>query len=521
MVDIAAIERVLAALPQRFRGPGGVAGVLHQGRVVASAVWGHADLETRAPMRQDSLLPICSISKQFTVGAVLATVGVPEALDAGLADLLPNLTGERPSVRDLCNNQSGLRDYWALSVLQGGMAEQEFRHQDAAPLLALARSTHFAPGTSYSYSNGNFRLVSDLLERATGQDIATLYARHLWQPAGMASATLAADTRMPPGGTVGYEGTPATGFMPAPNGIWWQGDAGIAASLEDMLAWEGWIDATRNDPDGIYARLAVPQPFRNGAASAYGLGLMHSSLGGMAFTGHGGGLRGYRSHRMYSPQARLSVVVMFNHQGDAHGAAQTLARAALGLPDPVAAPVSGDWAGQWICPETGLLARLTPTEGRVALSFGTSPELLGQGPDGTLVSGSSVVRRDGAHLHLCRAAENYAARLEPVPFIETADSDVIAGRYRSAEMEADLVIETNGPAAAVWFDGMLGQGRPEPLYPAGPDLWTLVTRRSMDAPAPGEWTLRLRRDGAGKVEGLDLGCWLARGITYARTASAT
>ena len=54
------------------------------------------------------------------------------------------------------------------------------------------------------------------------------------------------------------------------------------------------------------------------------------------------------------------------------------------------------------------------------------------------------------------------------------------------------------------------------MLPAGPDLWTLVTRRSMDAPAPGEWTLQVQRDGEGRVSGLMLGCWLARGIVYAR-----
>jgi D-aminopeptidase len=38
----------------------------------------------------------------------------------------------------------------------------------------------------------------------------------------------------------------------------------------------------------------------------------------------------------------------------------------------------------------------------------------------------------------------------------------------------------------------------------------------MDAPAPGDWTVLVRRDGAGKVSGLTLGCWLARGLDYQR-----
>jgi D-aminopeptidase len=54
------------------------------------------------------------------------------------------------------------------------------------------------------------------------------------------------------------------------------------------------------------------------------------------------------------------------------------------------------------------------------------------------------------------------------------------------------------------------------MAPAGRDVWIVATRRSMDAPAPGDWTLLVRRDAEGRVAGLTLGCWLARAIGYFR-----
>jgi D-aminopeptidase len=36
----------------------------------------------------------------------------------------------------------------------------------------------------------------------------------------------------------------------------------------------------------------------------------------------------------------------------------------------------------------------------------------------------------------------------------------------------------------------------------------------MDAPAPGDWTLAFKRDEAGNVTGMTVGCWLARKIEY-------
>lgn len=55
------------------------------------------------------------------------------------------------------------------------------------------------------------------------------------------------------------------------------------------------------------------------------------------------------------------------------------------------------------------------------------------------------------------------------------------------------------------------------LYPVVEDLWKLPCRHSMDAPAPGEWTIQISHQGDATISGLTIGCWLARNITYDRT----
>ena len=517
-IDDERLAAEIEALPGRFRGPGGVLGVVIDGKVVARRAWGFASLESGQAMTASTRLPICSISKQFTCAAMLAACGEPETLDRRLAAHLPNFEGPWPTVRELCNNQSGLRDYWALTVLHGGRAEQVFSREDGPRAFARTRSLHFPPGTSYSYSNVNFRILGDIMEEMTGEPLDALYARHIWQPAGMTGAVMTADTSRPEDGVTGYEGNDATGYLPAQNAIHWLGDAAISASLDDMLAYECWIDAGRDDPASLYRRIAAPQSFRDGNPAAYGFGLQHSRLGDTAFTGHGGALRGFRAHRMYSAEARLSVVVIFNHHGDAHGAAQRLARAALGLPQPARQPVAGDWEGQWFCPETGLLARLEPGRDTVSLRYATSPETLSETAEATLAATAVTLGRDGDALVMRRPQENFSGRLAPVASVDCGED--ISGRYRSAELEADLVIECRDGGAYLTAEGFLGRGRPEILHAAGPDLWLLSTRRSMDAPAPGDWTLSIRRNGQGRIAGLTIGCWLARNLVYDRVDQA-
>jgi D-aminopeptidase len=513
-IDLAALDRALDTLPQRHRGPGGVAGVVHRGRVVAARAWGHRDTARRLPMTASTRLPICSISKQFTCAAILAAVGEPEALDPFLPPLLPRFAGTLPTARQLCHNQSGLRDYWALSVLAGASPGDAFPRDAALPFLALNRSGHFDPGTRYSYNNGNFRLLAEMLAAATGTPLEDHVTRHLFGPAGMETAVFAGDTRHPPDGVTGYEGNDDLGFLPADNGIFWVGDAGISASLADMLAWEAWIDGAGAS---LYARLAAPVAFADGAPAAYGFGLSRERVAGADVTGHGGALRGFRAMRLHAAAHRLSVCVAFNHEADAHGAAASLLGAALGHVEPAPAPVGEDWRGLWLCPQTGLLARVSPGRAGATLAFGHFPESL-SAADGGLAAPSLRLWRDGAHLVMERRDENLTTALEPLDPLPAADPSDIAGRYANDELGATLTLDASGGALSAAFDGPLGAGPAERVHPAARDVWTLATRRTLDAPAPGDWTLQVHRTAGGAADRLTLGCWLARRTDWHRVA---
>ncbi|MFN4098588.1 MAG: D-aminopeptidase [Pararhodobacter sp.] len=514
-MDRTALDRSLDGLAHRFAGPGGVAGVVKDGQVIARRAWGYADLTARRPMQATTRLPICSISKQFTCGVLLGSVPDPASLDARVADFLPHFSGTLPTIRQLCDNQSGLRDYWALTILQGAEATQTFAREDALPLIARMKTGHFPPGSAYSYNNGNFRILSELIEAETGRALADLYADQIFTPAGMTTAGLTPDTRHPVDGVTGYEGNDATGFFPADNGIFWIGDAGISASLDDMLAYEAWIDATRDDEHSLYRRLSVSPTFADGTPASYGFGLSHGTIAGARVTGHGGALRGFRAQRFHAADQRLSVVVIFNHEASAYGAAASLLKAALGHPEPQGLRPEG-WAGQWLDPENGLLLRMAEDSGGLTLRFATGADRLLVGADGVARGAGVTMTRDGEGMQMERGAENLRVRALPLPELEAADGTDLAGAYHSDELEAGLLIEARDGGVYAGFEGLLGRGPMERLHPVGRDVWVLTTRRSMDAPAPGDWTLQVRRDAAGRVSGLTLGCWLARGIGYRR-----
>lgn len=514
MTDL--LGRAVAAVARDYPGPGGALAVLKDGAVIARHAWGYANAERRIPFTPKTLFRMCSITKQFTCALVLDACPDPSALDGDVRARLPLLAGPSPGALHLCHNQSGLRDYWAVAMLQGSPVEAPFGDSEAARLIGGTRSLHFTPGTRYSYVNQNFRLLSDMLEERSGRSFAELLRARIFDRAGMDGAVLAADTRAMPDGTEGYEGSVATGFRAAENRILWTGDAGLGASLDDMIAWERHIDATRDDAASIPARLMQPAAFANGAPAAYGFGLRRGMEFGRLVIGHGGALRGWRSHRLYAPAERISVVVMFNHLSDAHAAAVGLLGAVLG-----AAPQGPDatlpmpaWLGAYVEPETGLSARIDAAgPGRIRLRYGHSAERLDLRPDGGAANGDSRLCMTPAGLRMERAVDNQATILAPRGEEPVRD---IAGRWRCTELDAELAVADAGGELYGAFGGVLGQGRMERLEPIARDLWALPCPRALDHTPPGDWTIAVRRDVSGQAEGITLGCWLARGLDYRR-----
>jgi D-aminopeptidase len=512
----ARLDRLLETLPRAYPGPGGAVAVLRGGEVLVRHAWGWANAERRIAFSPRTLFRICSITKQFTCALVLDAFADPSVLDGDVRARLPKLVEAAPSALHLCHNQSGLRDYWALAMLHGAPAEAPFGQSEATAVIAGARTLQFAPGARYSYANQNFRILSDILQARLGASFAELMRRRIFEPAGMEGALLAADTRALPDGTEGYEGAAATGFRAAENRILWTGDAGLAASLDDMIAWERHIDATREDANSLYRRLSAPVCFESGAAAEYGFGLGRGTELGRPVTAHGGALRGWRSHRLYAPDERISVVVMFNHLGDAHEAALDLFAAVLDEDRPrrSAAAQSPDWLGAYVEPETGLATRIeAASDGHVRLRFGHHAELLDLQDDGTAGTERTRLRpgRDG--LWMDRPQENQSSLLRPCGGAPSLD---IAGRYRCDELSAELTIADAGGALCGAFSGFLGAGRMELLDPVGSDVWALPCPRALDHTPPGDWTLAVQRESDGKVAAIQVGCWLARRLTYAR-----
>ena len=94
------------------------------------------------------------------------------------------------------------------------------------------------------------------VEKAADRNVGELLVERLLVPAGMETASFVAETGAFPGGATGYEGTLTTGWRPGINRLHWSGDAGVCASIDDLVACQ--LDPGRAHPAQLCAtRCAV------------------------------------------------------------------------------------------------------------------------------------------------------------------------------------------------------------------------------------------------------------------------
>jgi D-alanyl-D-alanine carboxypeptidase len=143
---------------------------------------------------------IGSVTKTFVAVVVLQLADEGRIdLDAGIDRFLPDLPGaERITPRQLLQHTSGLGEY----LNQPAVIEHPARHWTAAELIAVAEAGGRVgePGGPYRYSNTNYIVLGEIIERVTGNSWADEAGTRIAEPLDMSSTGAITDER-----PVGYQ----------------------------------------------------------------------------------------------------------------------------------------------------------------------------------------------------------------------------------------------------------------------------------------------------------------------------
>jgi D-alanyl-D-alanine carboxypeptidase len=222
--------------------------------------------------------------------------------------------GDAVTVEHLLHHTSGIYNYTSDPTFLADAA----RHRVFAPRalldIAFSKPASFAPGAAgrWEYSNTNYVMLGMIIERVTGQDVASVLRERILTPIG-AQATFFAGSE-PLVGAVAYGrsflGTNGADFMD-PSASWCAGN--VVATIGDVVDWAERRGSGAFHSAAMQAELVKGVP--TGQDFSYGAALVmvdETGLNGNGpAIGHGGDTVGYHTVAYYFPdeQATIALVV--------------------------------------------------------------------------------------------------------------------------------------------------------------------------------------------------------------------
>ncbi|MFC7638838.1 serine hydrolase domain-containing protein [Streptomyces thermogriseus] len=338
-LDRAALD---AALENVHRaGIPGLFAEVRDGDQVWRGAAGVADVATGRPVTADMRHRVGSITKTFTAAAVLQQVecgriGLDTPVGHYLPKLVPGERGDRITVRMLINHTSGLAEYlpYAYPSLRAlpnvadtspqSLDDLRFTRFDHTELIRMgvdAPAVGAPGGTPGVYSNTNYLLLAQLLEKVTGTTAERYITRNVIERAGLR------DTELPTGPHIKgphsrlYEAWFGMIDPPRDYSVYDMSWVGVSASLISTLAdlnrfYRMLLAGKIVSPSSLaQMQRTVPIVSQQGEIIDYGLGLHPMKEPGQGtFWGHGGTVWGGGTLAMTRADGKRQMVVAVNMQ---------------------------------------------------------------------------------------------------------------------------------------------------------------------------------------------------------------
>ncbi len=312
--DAASLDAFVQASLQAGDGVGLSVSVLKGGVVVLQKGYGRRALEPDAPVELNTPFAIGSVSKQFTVAALLLLAEEGKlSVDDPVSKWFPSLTrASGITLLDLMHHVSGYSDYYPLDYLDRRMLEAV--PTDAVIARYAGRALEFEPRSRYSYSNTGYLILGRVIELVSGEPLAAFEQRRLFGPLGLTHTSVHPDGA-PSGGEVarGY-----TRFALGPTqaavteaGGWLGGAAAMWSTAADLSTWGQALLTGKVLTAASLRVMTTPVRLSNGATLRYAGVLVGTSKDNVAIWSHSGAVNGFRAV-LTLDAAGTSVAVLAN-----------------------------------------------------------------------------------------------------------------------------------------------------------------------------------------------------------------
>lgn len=273
--DLAAGSQSVLDAAVKADEPGCSAAIGIDGNVVWTGSRGLADLETGAPITERTSFDIASVSKQFTATAILLLADEGKlSLDDSLASHVSGLPewAETVTVGELMHQTSGIPDYIGLLEDAGYAYSDPTTQEQAVQALANVPELQFEPGSQFDYSNSNYLLLAEIVQRVSGQPLPAFLSAEVFKPLDL---TMTMEPKVLPGSALPYDYDDSTGEYTVAISAWEQvGDGAIQTTPSQLVRWaDNYRTGKVGGPKLLEAQVGGAVETEPGGDDRYGAGI--------------------------------------------------------------------------------------------------------------------------------------------------------------------------------------------------------------------------------------------------------
>ena len=299
--------------------PGGVVAVIRDGEVVYKKAYGAADIQNNIPNLISTPFELASMAKQFTATCIglLEEQGKLSKED-NIKEYYPRFKfSENIKIKNLLDHTSGIREAYVLAVLSGkanlkGQVPQKYQTKEYLfKILSKETDLNFKTGEEMVYTNINYILLGDIVEKVSGMKLKDFADSAIFRPLKM-SKTIFNDMESNTE-TVGYSyNGKKFKRRSASGGI--VGDHNLISTIDDLIIWSNnfYQNKLGKEDLNLFNRLYTSSKLNNGEDTGYGYGVFTSTYKGFNQIYHGGDNGIHTSIMIRMPAKKLVVICLAN-----------------------------------------------------------------------------------------------------------------------------------------------------------------------------------------------------------------
>lgn len=296
--------------------PGGTVGVMKDGELIYCESFGLASLEYLAPNSNSTKYNIASVSKQFTSYGILLMEkrGLLNTTD-DVHKYIPELPdfGKTITLENMMHHTSGMRSLHTMLLLAGWRSDDLRTNDDLMRFMLRQNELNFDPGAEYMYCNTGYILLSEIIERISGESFASWMEKNVFVPMGMYD-TYVEDkyNRVVTQNATSYSGSSSAGFVRSIDYWGYVGSGNIHSTVRDILIWNSNFYTPSAELSGIFEKMERREILNSGDTIKYAFGVNVDKYKGNKRISHSGSIGGFRAFAETFPDDRMSIAILSN-----------------------------------------------------------------------------------------------------------------------------------------------------------------------------------------------------------------